>query len=256
MSLMRSAPRSSNRPERSGTTASFLGPRETPAYTITEAARYLQIPRRTVHNWLYGNSYPTAKGEKKAPPLIDAAAPDKHLLSFVNMLELHVLDAIRLAHGIDMRLVRRALDYLRRELGVAHPLVDEQMETDGKRIFVRRLDQLIDAASWGQVSMADLLEIRLARIERDPSGIAVKLYPFTRRKPDAVEEASREPRVIAIDPSVAFGRPVIAGSRVPTFEVAERYKAGDSIDQLVAEYRRSNEEIEEAIRCELRLDAA
>ena len=56
-------------------------------------------------------------------------------MSFVNMLEMHVLDAIRQVHCLDMRVVRRALDYLRRELGVEHPLVDEQMETDGKRIL-------------------------------------------------------------------------------------------------------------------------
>jgi uncharacterized protein (DUF433 family) len=233
-----------------------LDPREVAAYSITEAARYVQIPRRTVHNWVCGNSYPVASGARKAKPLIDIAAPDKYLLSFVNLLELHILDAIRHGHGLDMRVVRRALDYLQRELGVDHPLVDEQMETDGSRIFIRRLGDVIDAASWGQVSMADLLEIRLARIERNPQGIAVKFYPFTRRKPEEKEVAYREPRVIEMDPEIAFGRPVIAGSRVPTVEIAERYKAGDSIDDLVTEYRRPQSEIEEAIRCELRLDAA
>lgn len=236
--------------------ARILDPRETPAYSLSEAARYLKIPRRTVHNWVYGHAYGTRGGVRKALPLVDAADRDAYLLSFVNMLELHVLDAIRLVHQVDMRLVRRALDYLRKELGVPHPLADEQMETDGKTIFVRRLGQLIDAAHSGQVSMSDLLDIRLARIERDPAGIAVKLYPFTRRKPDAVEAAAHEPRVIALDPAIAFGRPIIAGSRIPTIEVAERYKAGDSIAQLVAEYRRPQDEIEEAIRCELRLDAA
>ena len=239
-----------------GSDGSRPSPRDIPAYTISEAARYLQIPRRTVQNWLYGNWYPTQKGKQKARALVEIAAPDEHLLSFVNMIELHVLDAIRHGHGIDMRHVRKALDYLQHELKVNRPLVDEQMETNGKRLFVRHLDQLIDAASWGQVSMADLLGIRLARIERDPKGIAIKLYPFTRKKPDQLDVAQREPRAIAIDPAIAFGRPVIAGSRIPTVEVAERYKAGDSIEQLVTEYGRPHADIEEAIRCELRLDAA
>src|SRR5688572_9332171 len=172
------------------------------------------------------------------------------------MLELHVLDAIRHIHGVDMREVRRALDYLQKELKVRHPLATEQMETDGKRLFVRRLNELIDAGNYGHVSMMELLDIRLARIERDPKGIAVKLYLFTRRKPEQVEAATHEPKIIAIDPSIAFGRPVIAGSRIPTVEVAERYKAGDSIAQLVEEYGRQPADIEEAIRCELRLDAA
>lgn len=241
---------------RSGRPAGPVSPRESPAYTLTEAARYLQIPRRTVHNWVYGHTYPTRTGVQKPLPLIQAAAPDLHLLSFVNMLELHVLDAIRHVHGVDMRPVRRALDYLRKELRVAHPLVDEQMETDGKRLFIRRLGQLIDAASWGQVSMSDLLDVRLARIERDPSGIAVKLYLFTRRKPEDLRVAANEPRAVEMDPSIAFGRPVIAGSRIPTIEIAERYKAGDSIQELVAEFGRPQSAIEEAIRCELRLNAA
>ncbi len=59
-----------------------------------------------------------------------------------------------------------------------------------------------------------------------------------------------------MDPAVAFGRAVIAGSRVSTAEVADRYKAGDSIADLVQDHARTWAEIEEAIRCELDLKAA
>lgn len=232
-------------------------PHDIPAYSVTEAARYLQIPRRTIHNWLYGSwASPARPSFAPRRPLIDIAAPDDHLLSFLNMLELHVLDVIRHVHGIDMREVRRALDYVQRELKVDHPLANEQMETDGKRLFIRRLNKLIEAGRYGQVSMSELFDIQLSRIERDPKGIAIKLYLFTRRKPEQIEIASQEPRLIALDPSIAFGRPVIAGSRIPTVEIAERYKAGDSIAQLIEEYARPAADIEEAIRCELRLDAA
>ena len=53
---------------------------------------------------------------------------------------------------------------------------------------------------------------------------------------------------------VAFGRPVLAGSRIPTVEVAERFKAGKPFEALAADYGRPVADIEEAIRCEL--DAA
>jgi uncharacterized protein (DUF433 family) len=43
---------------------------------------------------------------------------------------------------------------------------------------------------------------------------------------------------------------VLAGSRIPTTDVFERFKAGDSLDTLVAEYGRPTEEIQEAIRYE------
>ncbi len=38
--------------------------------------------------------------------------------------------------------------------------------------------------------------------------------------------------------------------------VAERFDAGESIEDLAADYDRPREEIEEAIRCELTRDAA
>lgn len=223
---------------------------------MAEATRYLQIPHRTLHNWLSGVPYLTKGGRCRSEPVVDIADPQQHLLSFLNMVELHVLDAIRNVNGLDLRKIRRALTYLQEELGVAHPLADQQMETDGCTLFVERLDQLIDVAREGQTAMHQMLGMRLKRIERDPRGIAIKLFLFTRRKPQDVAEAERAPQVVALDPAVAFGRPVIVGSRIPTAEVASRYKAGDSIGQLAQDYGRRQEEIEEAIRCELHLDAA
>ena len=83
------------------------------------------------------------------------ADPSQHRLSFENMLELHVLAALRHVHGVRMRGGGggNALDYLQTKLRVARPLIDEQMLTDGKTIPVHRLDQLIDAGQEGQTSM-------------------------------------------------------------------------------------------------------
>ena len=131
------------------------------------------------------------------------------------------------------------------------------MLTDGKTILVHRLDQLIDAGHEGQTSMLELLDVHLDRIERNRSGIATRLFLFTRKSPRDRYTAERQPRAIAIDPAVAVGRAVIAGSRVSTAEGwQERYKAGDSITDLVQDYGRTAAEIEEAIRCELNLKAA
>jgi uncharacterized protein (DUF433 family) len=47
-----------------------------------------------------------------------------------------------------------------------------------------------------------------------------------------------------------LARPVITGSRIPTADLFERFKAGDSLETLVAEYGRQTEEIQEAIRSE------
>jgi uncharacterized protein (DUF433 family) len=95
----------------------------------------------------------------------------------------------------------------------------------------------------------------LRRLERDLTGV-VRLYPLTRKRPPTPEMVIDEPRVIAIDPRVAFGRPVIAGSRTPTVEVAERFKAGESLTDLAHDFARPVQEIEEAVRIELNLEQA
>ena len=218
-------------------------PREIPVYSAPEAAHYLRIPENTIRSWIHGRSYPTSRGSRRARPVVAPADPLRGL-SFINLLELHVLGAIRRQHQVDMKHVRAALDFLQREFGTEHPLIDEAMETNGKHLFVRKYGALINASRHGQVAMETVLDAHLKRIERDERGLAVRLFPFTRKGTDA-------PRMIAIDPLVAFGRPVIAGSRIPTSDVADRFKAGESPADLAYDYGRPQEQIEEAIRCEL-----
>jgi uncharacterized protein (DUF433 family) len=61
---------------------------------------------------------------------------------------------------------------------------------------------------------------------------------------------------VVIDPEVQFGRPVLVGTGIPTLVIADRCKAGESIAELARDYDRAEEEIQEAIRCELPLASA
>ena len=217
-------------------------PRELPAYGLMEASHYLRLPENTLRQWLYGRYLP---GGRVSKPLVKPVNASQHLLSFVNMLELHVLSGIRRDHKIPMGKIRQAVDELEKQFKSAHPLIDQAMVTDGTYIFVEEIGELVNLNKAGQRAMRDILSTHLKRIERDAEGLAVRLYPFTRRPTDDA------PKYISIDPLVAFGRPVIAGTRIPTVEVAERYKAGDSIEDLLREYDASEAQIHEAIRCEL-----
>ena len=225
-------------------------PRELPAYIVQEAAHYLLIPQATLRSWVVGRYYPTESGEKFFRPVVLPPSKKPVLLSFVNLVEAHVLDAIRREHHIPLPKVRIAIDYLRQHFGSPHPLADQSFETDGLNLFVQKYGQLINISRAGQTAMRQLLEAHLKRIERDPRGVPIRLFPFTRKRD------SEEPRAIVIDPRVSFGRPVLAGTGIRTATVAERYKAGESIDQLAADYERQPLEIEEAVRCELQLEAA
>jgi uncharacterized protein (DUF433 family) len=146
--------------------------------------------------------------------------------------------------------IRQAIHYLQKHFSSAHPLAEQRFQTDGIDLFVEKFGRLINVTQSGQMALRDLLKAYLHRVERDASGTAVKLYPFTRKRDLS------EPKVVVIDPHISYGRPVLVGTGIPTAIVAERYKAGESIDELAEDYGRSRNEIEEAIRCELWLEAA
>ena len=214
-----------------------IDPREMPAYTVPEAAHYLGLPTSTVRYW--------SAGRDNYKALIVAAEKHPIVLSFLNLVELHLLAAIRRKHKVSMPNVRRAIEYLENGFQPEHPLLAKELETDGLDIFIRNYGQLINISQDGQTVMRHVMEAALKRIERDDNNIPIKLYPFTRVQ---IDDA---PSVIMIDPAVSGGRPVIAGTGLATEIIAERYKAGESIHDLVYDYGRTEAEIEEAIRCEL-----
>lgn len=219
-------------------------PSDVATYSLRDAAHYLHLPVATVRSWVKGRSYWTAQGERHFRPLIVAADPKAATLSFKDLVELHVLSAIRRQHQIRMPAIRKAIDYLRSQFSTDHPLSSENMLTDGKDLFIERYGKLVSVSEKGQMALREILDRYLERIDRSTHGRPLRLYPFTRTQIEAA------PRTVLIDPLVQFGRPCLAKRGVPTDVIAERYKAGDSIDFLAEDYGCSRDEIEEAIRYE------
>ncbi|MEW6366260.1 MAG: DUF433 domain-containing protein [Acidobacteriota bacterium] len=221
-------------------------PREIPTYTAREAARYVGLPTGTLRNWAFGLYYPTEKGRTFFSPVIELPDRSKRLLSFMNVVEAHVLKATRRRHGVPLRSIRLALDYLKSAFPSPHPLTDHRFLTDGLDLLVVKYGELIAVSRRGQLAMKEVLEAHLKRIEWDAFGRAERLYPFVR----PVDLGA--PSYVVIDPRISFGRPVLRGTGIPTEVLAERFNSGESIEDLAKDYARDRDEIEEAIRCELR----
>lgn len=225
--------------------------RRTPAYPFAEAAHYLGLPRSTLRAWCLGQGYAYRGQVRRFKPLIRLDGKRGEGLSFLNLVEAHVLAAITRVHGVPMQNVRQALKFVSEQLDIDRPLVHVQFQTNGVDLFVTELDRLLNVSRHGQIEMASMLRAHLRRVERDPAGVPIKLFPFTRK-----DVSTDAPEPIEIDPRVAFGRPVLRGRAVPTAVLADRFKAGDSLQELAGDYGASTAEIEEAIRCELDRRAA
>jgi uncharacterized protein (DUF433 family) len=184
-----------------------------------------------------------ALGQPGFRPVLDVADRRSRMLSFRNLVEMHVLAVLRREKRVSLGDVRKVITELRKDVDEPHPLLSKKLLADeNRRVFVERVGRIINMSADGQVEMRAVVEQHLARIDRDDRGIPVRLFPFTTAKPDETA------RAVSIDPCVQFGQPCLAGTRIKTNILAERIKAGDTVVELAADYDRPQHEIEAALR--------
>lgn len=214
-----------------------------PTYELAEAAHYLHLPKSTLRNWTSGHA--------RLKRVIDV--PDRNrptLLSFVNLVEAHMLATIRRKHNISLQKIRPAIDYLRRYYYEPHPLATMDLEADEVDLFMREAGKTLNISKQGQIAMKEAVEAHLRRVERGRGGMPLVLYPFV----SADFTVDRKP--VMFNPDISFGRMVIAKTGIPTSEVAERFFAGETIAELAQDFRLPASVIEDAVRFEYPLEVA
>ncbi|GAB4370448.1 MAG: DUF433 domain-containing protein [Bryobacter sp.] len=195
-----------------------------------------------------GRAFPTAKGTKVAPAIIQLDDPRKTHLSFFNLVEAHILAAICREHGVKLQKIRPALAYVIATCGNPRPLIQQSFLTDGLDLFIERYGELVNATRYGQQAMKDIAEAHLKRIDWDEQGVPKRFYPLVRTGSGSPLN-QEQPKNVVLNPEIAFGKPVVAGTGISVEAIYERYRAGDSIHALTKDFRLSTSDVEEAIRC-------
>lgn len=240
-------------------------PREIPLYGPRDAAACLNIPESTLLRW--------TTGHLGVGPVLTVER-NQHRLSFFNLLEAFVLDELRRRSRFSLQQLRLLIDELRREYpDLKYPLAQVDVSVTKelpKRVcdvtspsgmkFAKSPRRRSRAQLYTQVDgeplvsisdrgrnlvLTDVLRDFLKRVEKRPAEGIVRLYPFITkdRDPDG-------PKTVVVDPVVAFGKLVIAGTGIPTAAVYQLFNAGDSIQEIAEEYDRESNDIEAAIRYE------
>jgi len=209
-----------------------------PAYSVTEAARFLGIPRATVRAWIRGQSYKTKGGERLFRRVVIPSDEETGYLSFTNLIELMVLEELRKKVSIPLKTVRLAIENARKHFKKEHPLADLKLLTVQRDIFVKHLGTYLDLSRPEQGVLNEVLESCLQKIHNDTSGIPRKLYPKEKSNP------------VEIDPLINFGRPSITGVGIATEVIFFRHRSGETIDFLASDYRCDRTLIESAIEYE------
>ena len=76
-------------------------PADVAAYSLNEAAALVGVPRGTLRSWVWGRSFTTKAGARRRSPAI-ITTPDARFLSFTNVVEAHVIAALRKEHKIKL----------------------------------------------------------------------------------------------------------------------------------------------------------
>lgn len=215
-----------------------VDPRDTPAYTVAEAAVLVRVPISTLKTWIRSDAAPSG--------LIVLPKGKPRLFAFSHLVEAFVLAAIRRGHGVALQRVRKALRFVESELSIERPLIHAKFETNGVDLFVEQWGKLVNASRDGQLAMRASLASSLERVDWDRKGLAVRLFPIVRAP------SAPQPKTIVIDPQRGFGQPTLAGTGIRVDVVVSRYHAGESATDLAKDYRVTEELIEDAVRCELR----
>lgn len=102
-----------------------------PSYSVLEASWYLRMSDATLRTWVAGRIYPVSSGMRRSEAVIELADPVRKYLSFMNLVEAHVLYGIRRKHNIGLNKVREAVHFLRLHFNSRHPLIEHNSKPTG-----------------------------------------------------------------------------------------------------------------------------
>lgn len=194
-----------------------------------------------IRGWL--NGYPNSG----AGPVVKRDFGGTRAVSFLDLMELRFIAVFR-AQKVPMPTLRKAADQARRDWCVSHPLAlsREKYVTDRRKIFARAAKENDDATTWdmttGQHEMWDTIEQTIEKgVVFDPSTYLARLW----------HPKQAEFPTVVIDPRIAFGRPTIEGTRVPTAVLFRQWKAEGSKERVAKWFDLPTDVVATAIEYEL-----
>jgi uncharacterized protein (DUF433 family) len=173
------------------------------------------------------------------------------------LLEAFNLSSLTRIENLPFKKVRIAIETLKGDgFKDKHPLIDRQFLTDSVDLFIEDGASLYNVSKHGQLALRGIIQTYLKRIEwNELDSRPIKVYPFPKAirfdlSQDVAEKRTlldKTPKIIEVDPLIAFGRPTLTGTGVPVDVIASRRRGGDSVAFLAKDYGLSQEQVRQAI---------
>ncbi len=224
---------------------------EVPLYTMSEAARIIDVPSSTLATWAKGYvRRPTNRPKVVAEPVITWREPETMggpCIPFIGLAEAFVVAAVRRSGG-PMQSVRPALDMLQREIDIEHALASRRLYSDGAELLYDYAEHLADTETAplirelvvvrnGQCVFSEVVDQYLINIQFGPDDYAslIRLPNYSCA------------RVVA-DPQRSFGRPTLVYGGARVADVLDRFWTGESLADLEEEFGAPSDQLEDLLR--------
>lgn len=220
-----------------------------PLYTLTEASRYLIVPRPTLATWIEGYERRPSSGAPVKGPIVTAFAAreaGKARLPFVGIAEAYVLNSFRRA-GVPMQRIRPSIDWLLENVG-PHALASKDLYTDGAEVlwhFAQRAgegspdDQVVKGLivpRSGQYVFKDIVQHYLKQISFGPDNFA-----------EAIRLSQYGGANVVLDPHRGYGQPVFDKSGAKVADALGPLRAGETFESVAVDYGVSEAELRDAL---------
>jgi uncharacterized protein (DUF433 family) len=194
---------------------------------------------------LIGRDHPKGQTRATFHPLIKPAGNKPLLVSFYNLTEVRVLRALRTEHGMAFADLGKAIAWAEKKLDIERLMLNKELNKELRphagEVFLDRYVELTSLSAPGQLAMRKLFEDHLQRAELEDWQFPVRLCAFS-----VATQPSNE-RVIAIDPKIAFGRPIVRRAVVSTAAIADRIDARESVAAPAQDCDLTVDDIEQAV---------
>lgn len=217
-----------------------------PAYPLAEAARYLGARPSTLRSWFHGRHYKAAGNKRFASAVLSPTQGQGQPISFLDLVEAHVLLAIRSGYGIPLQRFRIAMEHLREISGDLHFLGHRDFLHDRRDLFLKIDDKLVSLSERGQLVDRDIIAEGLKQLIYGNDGYADQFFP---------RFGEVRQQTIVLNPTINFGKPCLARLGVGADAIAARFVAGEKLADLARDYGATPDEVEETIRWHERLAA-
>jgi uncharacterized protein (DUF433 family) len=195
------------------------------------------VPVSTLHQWA------RPKGAESLLTIFPRAGRAA-TVPFVGFAEAFALGALRRA-GVPMQRIRPAVGRLSAEIGLDHALASQRVYTDGAEVifdYAKGTDDeaLLTVVRTGQ-HFAEVIKGYLRPITYGDDGLAERVHL------PAYSSAT-----VVVDPDQAFGQPLVVHGGARVEDLVDRFQAGDSLDDIAADFDLPMTEAEDVIRVALR----